>query len=110
MKGGGSNFDVQGLMKKAQDMQRSMAKAQEDLKERIVEGNSGGGMVVAHANGARQIVGVKIDPKAIDPSDMTMLEDLVIAAVNQAMEKSQKMYEAEMQKITGPMQIPGLFG
>ncbi len=110
MKGAGGGFDVQGLMKKAQDMQRSMAKAQEDLKERVVEGNSGGGMVVAHASGARQIVGIKIDPKAVDPSDIAMLEDLIIAAVNQAIEKSQKMYETEMQKITGPMQIPGLFG
>ena len=108
MKGGG--FDVDGLMKKAQDMQRKMAKAQEDLKERVVEGNSGGGLVVAHANGARQIVGIKLDAKAVDPSDLSMLEDLLIAAVNQAMEKAQKMYEAEMQKITGPMQIPGLFG
>ena len=108
MKGGG--FDVDGLMKKAQDMQRKMAKAQEDLKERVVEGNSGGGLVVAHANGARQIVGIKLDAKAVDPTDLSMLEDLVIAAVNQAMEKAQKMYETEMQKITGPMQIPGLFG
>lgn len=108
MKGGG--FDVDGLMKKAQDMQRKMAKAQEDLKERVVEGNSGGGLVVAHANGARQIVGIKLDAKVVDPADVSMLEDLVIAAVNQAMEKAQKMYETEMQKITGPMQIPGLFG
>lgn len=110
MKSGGGGFDVQGLMKKAQDMQRSMAKAQEDLKERVVEGNAGGGLVVAHANGARQVVGVKIDAKVVDPTDVAMLEDLIIAAVNQAMEKAQKMYEAEMQKITGPMQIPGLLG
>ncbi|NUN50541.1 MAG: YbaB/EbfC family nucleoid-associated protein [Candidatus Brocadiae bacterium] len=104
------NFDMQGLMKKAQDMQRQMAHAQDDLKERIVEGSSGGGLVVAHANGARAIVGVKIDPKAVDPSDPSMLEDLIIAACNQALEKAHKMYESEMQKITGGMNIPGLFG
>lgn len=107
MKGG---FDVQGLMKKAQDMQKTMGKVQEDLKERIVEGNAGGGMVVAHANGARQIVGIKIDPKAVDPADLSMLEDLIIAASNQALDKAGKMYETEMQKITGPLNIPGLFG
>ncbi|MBI2920280.1 MAG: YbaB/EbfC family nucleoid-associated protein [Planctomycetes bacterium] len=103
-------FDVQGIMKKAQDMQKQMAKLQEDLKERVVEGNSGGGMVVAHANGAGLVVGVKLDPKAVDPADLTMLEDLVIAAVNQALEKAKKMAEAEMQKVTGPVNIPGLFG
>jgi hypothetical protein len=107
---GKGDFDVQGLMKRAQDMQKQMAKLQEDLKERVVEGNAGGGMVVAHANGAQQVVGVKIDAKAVDPDDLSMLEDLVIAAVNQALEKAAKMRETEMQKVTGPVNIPGLFG
>ena len=110
-KGGfGGLGDMSGMLRQAQKMQKDMAKIQEDLKERVVEGSSGGGAVKAFVNGQQELLSLKIDPAAIDPKDPSMLEDLVVAAVNQALQEAQKMMQEEMGKITGGLRIPGLFG
>ncbi|PLX85626.1 MAG: YbaB/EbfC family nucleoid-associated protein [Desulfuromonas sp.] len=97
------------IMKQAQLMQQKMARLQEDLGNREVEASSGGGMVTATVNGKQQLLSLKIEPSAVDAEDVEMLQDLVIAAVNEAIKKSQDMAQQEMSKITGGMQIPGLF-
>jgi DNA-binding YbaB/EbfC family protein len=97
------------LVKQAQKMQAKMAKLQEELAERTVEATAGGGMVKVTANGSQQIVSIKIEPEVVDPDDLEMLEDMVLAAVNEALKQSQEMVSSEMQKITGGMNIPGLF-
>ena len=107
--GGGGLGDLGGLLKQAQKMQREMARIQDDLKERVVEANAGGGMVKVVVNGAQEIVSVKIDPEVIDPGDKEMLEDLVLAAVTQGLQKAKTMADEEMAKITGGMKLPGMF-
>ena len=97
------------LVKQAQKMQAKMAKLQEELAERTVEATTGGGMVKVTANGSQQIVSIKIEREVVDPDDLEMLEDMVLAAVNEALKQSQEMVSNEMQKITGGMNIPGLF-
>ncbi|PLX80531.1 MAG: YbaB/EbfC family nucleoid-associated protein [Desulfuromonas sp.] len=97
------------IMKQAQQMQQKMARLQEELAEKTVEASSGGGIVTAVVNGKQQIVELKIDQSAVDPDDVEMLQDLVVAAVNEALKESQEMAQAEMGKITGGMNIPGLF-
>ena len=99
-----------GLLKQAQKMQREMEKAQENLANIQVEGSAGGGMVTVTATAAQQIMGVKIDPEVVDPEEVDMLEDLVLAAVNQALENAKKRSEEEMGKITGGMMPPGMGG
>ncbi len=81
---------------------------QEELQSREVEASAGGGMVTATVNGAQQLVALKMEPSVIDPEDVEMLQDLVMAAVNEAVKKSQAMAQEEMSKITGGMNIPGL--
>ena len=95
--------------KQAQSMQKQMAQLEQDLKERVVDGTSGGGMVQAFVNGQRDLVGLKISPEVVDPDDVDMLEDLVTAAVSQALKKAAEMYQQEMGKLTGGIGIPGLF-
>jgi DNA-binding YbaB/EbfC family protein len=108
--GGMGGFgDMGQLMKQAQDMQRRVAKVQAELKERIEEGSAGGGLVTALVNGAQDVVSVRIDPEAVDPEDVEMLEDLILAAIRQAMEKAREMARAEMAKATGGLGLPGLF-
>lgn len=97
------------MMKQAQKMQAQMAKMQEELAEKTVEASAGGGVVTVVANGKQEIVSINIKPEAVDPDDVEMLEDLVLAAVNEAQKKSQEMVSSEMSKITGGMKIPGLF-
>ncbi len=96
------------IMKQAQQMQQKMARVQEELQSREVEASAGGGMVTATVNGAQQLVALKMEPSVIDPEDVEMLQDLVLAAVNEALKKSQAMAQEEMSKITGGMNIPGL--
>ncbi len=96
------------LMKQAQKMQAQMAKMQEELADRTVEASAGGGMVSVTANGKQQIVSIRIEPEVVDPQDVDMLQDLVVAAVNEALKKSQEMVSEEMAKITGGLQIPGM--
>lgn len=97
-----------GMMKQAQKLQAKMAKVQEELGGKQVEGDAGGGMVVVTANGHQEILSVKINPEVVDPEDVDMLEDLVLAAIQQSREKAQAMAEQEMQKATAGMIPPGM--
>ncbi len=97
------------IMKQAQLMQQKMARVQQELEGRQVEASAGGGMVTAVVNGKQQLVSLKVEQSVVDPEDVEMLQDLVIAAVNEAIKKSQDMMQEEMAKITGGMNIPGLF-
>lgn len=96
------------MMKQAQKLQSKMMRLQEELAEKTVETTAGGGMVKAVANGRQQIVSVHIEKEVVDPDDVEMLQDLVLAAVNDALTKSQEMVSEEMSKLTGGMKIPGL--
>lgn len=98
------------LVRQAQVMQKKMAKAQEELKTKTVEATAGGGMVTVVANGAQEILSVKVDPQAVDPQDVSMLEDLVLAAVNEALKQSREMVEVEMSALTGGLNLPGMPG
>ncbi len=97
------------IMKQAQQMQAKMARIQQELEVKEVEASAGGGMVTARANGKQQILELKIEKDVVDPEDVEMLQDLVLAAVNEAIKKSQDMVQSEMSKVTGGMNIPGLF-
>jgi len=96
------------MMKQAQKLQSKMLRLQEELAEKTVEASAGGGMVKAVANGKQQIVSVQIEKEVVDPDDVEMLQDLVLAAVNDALARSQEMVSAEMSKLTGGLNIPGL--
>ncbi len=91
------------ILKQAQKMQEQMQQIQDGLAELQVEGSAGGGMVTVTANGKQQIMSVKIDKQVVDPEDVEMLEDLIVAAVNQAMEKAQELAGQEMNKVAGGM-------
>jgi DNA-binding YbaB/EbfC family protein len=97
------------LVKQAQQMQQRMLKMQEELAQRTVEATVGGGMVTVTVNGKSEVLRVKIEPQAVDPDDVEMLEDLVVAGVNEALRKAHDMMSEEMGKLTGGMKIPGLF-
>jgi DNA-binding YbaB/EbfC family protein len=98
--------DIGGLMKQAQRMQAELKRLQDDLKDRIVEGKAGGDSVVAYANGAQQLVQLKIDPKIVDKDEVEDLEDLVVAAVRAALEQARKMHDEETARITGGLGLP----
>ena len=103
----GNNMgNMQGMMKKMQKLQAEMAKLQEELKTRTVEASAGGGVVTVVANGKKELVSVKIDPAAVDPEDVDMLQDVLLAAVNEAMRKVDEMTEREMGKLTSGMKLP----
>lgn len=97
------------IMKQAQQMQQKMARMQQELEGREVEASAGGGMVTAVVNGKQQLLSLKIEQAVVDPEDVEMLQDLVVAAVNEAIKKSQEMMQEEMGKVTGGFNIPGLF-
>lgn len=109
-KSGGGLGNMNQLMKQAQKIQSQMQEMQEELSHKTVEASSGGGMVTVIANGKQQILSIKIDPEVVDPEDVEMLEDLILAAVNEAHNRAQEMMTEEMSKITGGlnMNIPGL--
>jgi hypothetical protein len=96
------------MMKQAQKLQSKMLKLQEELAEKTVETASGGGMVKVVANGRQQIVSIQIEKEVIDPDDVEMLQDLILAAINDALAKSQEMVSGEMSKLTGGINIPGM--
>jgi DNA-binding YbaB/EbfC family protein len=98
-----------GMMKQAQKLQSRIMKLQEELAEKTVETSAGGGMVRVVANGKQQIVSIALEQEIVDPEDVEMLQDLVLAAVNDALQKSQEMVSEEMGKLTGGINIPGLF-
>jgi nucleoid-associated protein EbfC len=97
------------LVRQAQVMQKKMAKLQEDLEARTVEGSAGGGMVTVVVSGSNEIKGLTIDKTVVDPNDVEMLQDLVLAAVNDGIKKAKGMMEEEMGQITGGIKMPGLF-
>ena len=99
---------IENMMKQAQKLQAKMIKLQEELGEKTVETSSGGGMVNVVANGKQEILSIEIEKEVVDPEDIDMLQDLVLAAVNDALSKSQEMVAGEMSKLTGGMNIPGL--
>lgn len=96
------------MMKQAQKLQTRMLKLQEEMAERTVEVSAGGGMVKVVANGRQQIVSVQLEKEVVDPEDVEMLQDLILAAINDALAQSQEMVSTEMAKLTGGMNIPGL--
>ena len=96
------------LLKKAQQLQEKMAKLQEELSEKTVETSAGGGMVTVIATGKQDIASIKIDPEVVNQEDIEMLEDLVLAAVNDALFQAKQMVSEEMTKLTGGVNIPGL--
>ncbi len=100
------------MIKQAQRLQKQVLEMQEELGKKVVEGAAGGGMVRVTANGRQEIIGVKIDPEVVDPEDVEMLEDLILAAITNARENAKAMMEAEMGKLLpggiGGMGIPGL--
>jgi nucleoid-associated protein EbfC len=96
------------MMKQAQKLQAKMLKLQEELADKTVETTSGGGMVKVVANGKQQVVSIEIEKEVVDPEDVDMLQDLILAAVNDALTKSQDMVSSEMSKLTGGMNIPGM--
>ena len=96
------------MMKQAQKLQSQMLKLQEEMAEKTVEATAGGGMVKVVANGKQQIASIQIEQEVVDPEDVDMLQDLVLAAVNEALTKSQEMVTSEMSKLTGGLNIPGI--
>lgn len=101
--------NMNDLLRQAQKMQSKIAEIQEELGSKTVEASAGGGMVTAVANGRGDIVAIKVEKDVVSPEDVEMLEDLVIAAVNEAIKRSREMAQEEMSKLTGGMNIPGLF-
>ena len=101
-------MNIAQIMKQAQKMQEQMARVQEELANKTVEATAGGGMVTVTANGKQEILAVNISPELINPQDSAMLEDLVTAAVNEALRSSRELLQEEMTKITGGLRIPGI--
>ncbi|GAA0353184.1 YbaB/EbfC family nucleoid-associated protein [Bacillus horti] len=97
------------MMKQVQKMQKQMQQAQEELKEKTVTGTAGGGMVTITATGHKEILDITIKPEAVDPDDVEMLQDLVLAALNDALKQVDDLVAKDMGKFTGGMNIPGLF-
>ena len=98
------------IMREAQKLQAEMQRMQEEAKKKTVEASSGGGMVTVVANGNSELVSIKIEKDVVNPDDVDMLQDLILAAANEALRRSQQMVNDEMSKLTGGLQIPGLGG
>ena len=104
---GGANMN--NMIKQAQKMQADMAKAQADLEEKVVESSSGGGMVTVKVSGKKEILDISIKPEVVDPDDIEMLQDLILTAVNDALSQVDNVMQSEMSKITGGLNLSGLF-
>lgn len=102
-------MDMSALMQQAQQLQGRMQQMQEELAQKQVTATVGGGMVSVTVNGRHQLLDITIDREVVNPEDVAMLQDLVAAAVNEAMGKAQEMMQQEMRKVTGGLNIPGLF-
>jgi nucleoid-associated protein EbfC len=96
------------MMKEAQRLQQQMAQLQEEVGKKKVDATAGGGMVTVEANGKQELLSIKIDPEVINKDDAQMLEDLVLAACNEALRKSRELVQQELGKLTGGLKIPGL--
>ena len=100
--------NMNNMMKQAQKLQKKMLKTQQELALKTVEASAGGGMVKVIANGGQKVESIVLEKEVVDPEDIEMLQDLIMAAVNDALNKSQEMVSAEMGKLTGGFNIPGL--
>jgi hypothetical protein len=98
-----------GLMKQAQKLQSKMQEMQAELGNRTVSAQAGGGMVEATVNGRQELLALRIDPEVANPDDVDMLQDLILAAINEALNRSREMVAQEMSKLTGGLSMPGLF-
>ena len=105
--GGGAN--MQQLMRQAQKMQQDLLKMQQEMEEKQYEATAGGGVITAVVSGKRELVRVTIDPEAVDPDDVEMLQDMVVAAVNEAMRKAEAEASQNMSRLTGGLNLGGLF-
>lgn len=103
---GGGNMN--SMMKKVQKMQQEMARTQQEIEEKEFSSTAGGGVIEAVVNGKKEVVKIKIDEDVVDPDDTEMLEDLVVAAINDALKKADEYSQKEMGKLTGNINIPGL--
>lgn len=101
--------DIQGIMRQAQKMQGQIAKVQESFADKQVEASTGGGMVTVVVNGKQELIAIKINPEVVSAEDVGLLEDMILGAVNQALKNAEAMVNSEIQKITGGLNIPGLF-
>ena len=106
---GGGPSNMQGMIKQAQKMQEEMQKAQEKLEAKEYKAAAGGGAVEAVVSGKKEIVSLTIKPEVVDPEDIDMLQDLIISAINEGLRQVEEESNDQMQKITGGMNIPGLF-
>ncbi len=106
---GGGPQNMQSMLKQAQKMQEDMAAMQEELDSREYDISAGGGVVNVKINGKKELLSVKLSPEVVDPEDVETLEDLIVAAVNEAIKKVEATSQEEMQKITGSMSLPGMF-
>ncbi|MEL7368527.1 MAG: YbaB/EbfC family nucleoid-associated protein [Myxococcota bacterium] len=102
-------MNINELMRQAKRMQAKIEKIREEAGQKTVEGTAGGGMVVVVVNGKNEVQSVKIDPQAVDPEDVDMLQDLVMTATNQAMQRANDMMQSELGQVTGGMPMPGMF-
>ena len=102
-------MNIMSMMKQAQKLQAKMGELQAEMGNRTVSAQAGGGMVEAVVNGRQELLSLRIDKEVVSPDDVEMLQDLILAAVNEALNRSREMMAQEMSKLTGGMQIPGLF-
>lgn len=107
--GGMGGANMNNLLKQAQKFQKEMEKMQSDLENKEFEASVGGGAVAAVVNGKRELIDIKIKEEVVDPDDVEMLQDLIITAVNEALKKAEEQTNSEMGKLTGGMNIPGMF-
>lgn len=102
-------MNMQQIMRQAQKMQKKMEEAQEEAANQIVEASAGGGMVSVKVNGKQELLEISIEKDVINPEDVEMLQDLIVAAVNEGMKKAQQIMQDKLQGITGGLNIPGMF-
>ncbi len=107
--GGMMPGNMNQIMKQAQKMQENMQKMQEELEAKEIETSVGGGAITVKVNGKKEIVDINIKPEVVDPDDIEMLQDLIMSAVNEALRSIDEMQSSQMSKVTGGMNIPGLF-
>ena len=106
---GGGPQNMQNMLRQAQKMQENMQKMQAELEAKEIESSVGGGAVTVKVNGKKELIDINIKPEVVDPDDIEMLQDLVISAVNEALRKVDDAQSSQMSKMTGGMNIPGLF-
>ena len=106
---GGGPSNMQGMLKQAQKMQERMTELQEELDAKEYDFTVGGGMLTIHMNGKKEMLGIEIKPEVVDPDDIEMLQDLIVAGVNEAVSSIEKTNAEEMSKVTGNISIPGMF-